>query len=277
MNFIPGHAIALKNVIDPSILNKIVNLWNFYEVEKNEEMVKYIWKCVESYIPKSCNGKKFVKYDVNRITINKVNKKERCKERGKIQKNTSSLVTLIILLNSDGYIRYFDNKGKNINFSQNAEHYTAKCVSGDALIYTNEIEYEEYRSSYIKIPLFYECLEKKVEKRVQFKKKFEIPTPNGEKFNKVTYMDEYSNVIILTPDFNNSHTVDRWHKVECEDKMIKIDKYKLPPYINTKKGRPPTPKEGYCPNCYEILPLQFPYPFTNCSGCLSPILDILHV
>ncbi len=268
MNFIPGHAIALSQVLNPVNIDKISSLWNYYEVEKNAEMVKYIYDCVEKYIPKVCNGKRFVKYD--RISVNKIVKRKRGKEREKKVKANTSLVTLIIFSNSDGYIRYFDNKEKNINFCQVATDYTARCIAGNAVIYTNEVEYEEYHSSYIKIPLFYESAIK-VEKRVDFKK-FEIPTPNGEKFNKVTYMDEYSNIITLTADISNSHSLDRWQKVEDEDKMIKIDRYKLPTYINTKKGRPPTPKEGYCPNCYEIL--HIPYPYTNCSGCLSPILCI---
>ena len=82
-------------------------------------------------------------------------------------------------------------------------------------------------------------------------------------------IDDFGRNIHLTP-FNDYYSSERWNHVEMNDKFFNIGKNELPNYINVKKGRPPTPDEDYCPNCYEIIAHDIP--ITNCSGCLSPII-----
>ena len=96
-------------------------------------------------------------------------------------------------------------------------------------------------------------------------KTFEIPTPNGLKFTNAEIVDPFGRTILLTPcqDFNS---LERWNEVINAPKNLKFYPQEI---LNPQKGRPPTYQEDYCPNCYEIIPLN--EPITNCSGCLSPI------
>ena len=103
---------------------------------------------------------------------------------------------------------------------------------------------------------------------------FEIPTPNCKKYEKVEYVDLYGEVVELSARMGNKDSEDRWCEVEVLPKVLTVEKYKPPPYIEQKRGRPPTQTEDYCPNCFEILPLSIPLHYTNCSGCLSRITHI---
>jgi hypothetical protein len=280
MNFIPGHAIFIEKAIDPNLLKILVEKWNYYEIEKNANMIEYIWKILFPLIPKECEGKKLVGYDISSISLNKkiVTKKdetpEKTFERQKRGKGSKSLLTISIICNTnEDFFRFYDNKNSNIKFIvPNADFFTVQHVAGNVILYTNKVSFSSIQTtpstpstssnpSYcLKIPVYYSN---------GIPKTFEIPTPNGEKFNKVEFVDVYGNLVTLTPDLNNPHSKERWDDIERRSKILKIQKYLLPSYINTKKGRPPTKNEDYCPNCYEIISLTENY--TNCSGCLSPI------
>lgn len=271
MNFIPGHAIFIEKAIEPNLLKILVEKWNYYEIEKNSDMIEYIWKILFPHIPKECEGKKLIGYDIGSISLNKKipsknNKIEKTFERQKRGKGSKSLLTISILCNTvpRDFLRFYDDKNSNIKFiAPNADFFTVQHVAGNAVLYTNKVSYFQECTSpcfCLKIPVYYSN---------GISKTFEIPTPNGEKFNKVEFVDVYGNLVTLTPDQNNPHSKERWEDIERRSKILKIQKYILPAYINIKKGRPPTKNEDYCPNCYEIISLSENY--TNCSGCLSPI------
>jgi Rps23 Pro-64 3,4-dihydroxylase Tpa1-like proline 4-hydroxylase len=98
---------------------------------------------------------------------------------------------------------------------------------------------------------------------------FKHPAPNDLKYKTAT-MD--NGKVTLTPNREDQNSIDRWNDVSLRPHVFKIRKAEFPGFIDTTMGRPPTWKEDYCPNCYEILPLQNNY--TNCSGCNCPVVSI---
>ena len=273
--FIPNHAVNIQPCIPPIAINALGKRWNHYDVEKNTEMMSYIWERVYSFIPKTCNGQSLIGYNLNK-TVLKTGKNETKKEEDKYYKGGISLITIFIFLeNKEGYIKFYDDKEKGVSFCKKADYFKVEISSGNAVFFTNLVRYEIPVSSCIlKIPVFYKSNNTpKIQKRVHFKKTFEIPTPNGEKFNKVQYVNN-GEVFTLTPSIFEEQNIKRWKEVESKQKVLQINKYKVPKYINNKKGRPPTNKEDYCPNCYEILSLRLPINYNNCSGCLSQIIGI---
>jgi hypothetical protein len=271
MIFIPGHAITFSLPINSNIFNSLIEGWNYYEIEKNTDMIKYIWQYLSPFVPKECEGKELVGYDIKSISLVKTTStsvtNKKISEKVKKGKNSKSLLTICLFCNSsNAFIRFYDDKKSGISFTDpKADFFTVPHTEGKAVLYTNKIQYEQYEKSktlkcYLKIPVYYKEI---------FLKTFEIPTPNGEKFNKIQHINNYGNNIILTPDLSDPNNKERWYEVEMKSKPLNIQKYVLPSYINTKKGRPPTKEEDYCPNCYEIISLSQKY--ANCSGCLSPI------
>lgn len=281
--FIPNNAIFIK----PCITNfkEIIDNWNYYETEKNLDMINYIWNFILPHIPKICNNERIVGYDLDKTTLIKTYCKsspisKKIYEKEKVDKNGNvSLVTVLIFCNHvDGKIRFYDDKKNGISFKDpNHNFYESNIETGNTFIFTNKVIYEESLCSenkyVLKIPIFYTSRKKFNKKNnIKYKKTYEIPTPNGEKFKKVECLIN-SNVVTLTPDLNNKINIKRWKDVESKNKMLNIPKYKLPDYIDVKKRRPPTDKEDYCPNCFEILSIN-PINYTNCSGCLTPIKGI---
>jgi len=285
--FIPNHGKLINPCIDNSILEKIINNWDYYETEKNHIMINQIWNIVYPHIPQTYNNQKLVGFDLDKTILNKTisNKhsykiSKKMKEKEKYDKNGNiSLVTLLICCNqSKGLIRFYDDKINGVKF-ENEEHefYQSKLDLGNIFMFTNEVSYEEnicQSNKYIlKIPIFY-TWNKKFNKKnnIKYKKTFEIPTPNGQKYTITQCIVNLKNVT-LTPDLKIKVNKIRWKEVNSRNKILIIDKYKIPSFIDTKKGRPPSFQEDYCPNCFEILSLN-PIDYTNCSNCLSPIVQI---
>ena len=284
---IPNHAKLIQPCIQEKILEKIVKEWDYYQTEKNHIMVNEIWNTLYPHIPQFCDNEKLVGFDLDKTTLikiinNKTHKiSKKVTEKGKKSGNNFSLITLLICCNSsDGLIRFYDDKPNDISF-ENPEHtyYQSKMDMGNIFMFTNKISYEENickRDKYIlKMPIFYTLTnKKKFNKRnnIQYKKTYEIPSPNGEKYKKVDCVINLKTVT-LTANTKNKINRERWAQVIDRPKILIINKYHLPNFIDNRKGRPPTNKEDYCPNCYEILPLN-PIDYTNCSNCLSPIVEI---
>jgi len=272
--FIPNHAITVEPCIPSAAMVELVKRWDHYDTEKNDVMMKYIWKIISEYIPKTCNYKSLIGYEIDKTVLTR-NKNKSKNEEIKKCKGGVSLITVLVFAEDKNFVKFYDNKTKGISFLQpNAEFYKLNVCSGNVAIFTNEVAYEIPETThFLKIPIFYK--QKLNEntyklKKVRFKKTFEIPTPNGEKFNKVQFLDK-GRIVILTPNIYEEENMKRWNEVEKREKKLRIPKKKLPEYINTKKGRPPTEDEDYCPNCYEILSTKNPIEYNNCSGCLSPI------
>lgn len=278
MNFIPGHAIWFQKVIGSEILESLLQKWDYYQIERNIDMVDYIWNILYPLIPTEYEGKKLIGYDINKVYLhNSKNKSGRIfkndffeitkykKEKENEERNTKSLLTICIFCQSyNSSIRFYDDKKSNIFFSNvKADFFAVSHKQGDLVLYTNKISYEEIsEQTCLKIPVYYS--------NKNYGKLYEMPTPNGEIFNNVFYTDNYGNNVMLSPNLSNPDSIERWNDVEGKAKVLKIQKYQIPLHINRKKGRPPIENEDYCPNCYEIIPLNTIY--ENCSGCLSPIL-----
>lgn len=287
--FIPGHAVEIRNVFPPFILDEICKQWNHYETEKNDGMMKHIWERLLPFIPKTCFNEKLVGYNLDRTMLIKkiqTEKSSRTKETEKEDRvgNVSLATLLIFCTDSETKTTFYSDKHEKVFCAQpEADFYTVNNIMGNVVLFTNKIAYEESKGktpkTVLKIPIFYtnnnntnnnsnnnsrNLLKKSLN---NFKKTYEVPTPNGEKYNNAQYVDGFGNVRVLTP----TNSTDRWNEIFHRPKTLKIQKYPLPTYIDGKMGRAPRDNEDYCPNCFEILSL--PVNYTNCSGCLSPILE----
>jgi len=102
---------------------------------------------------------------------------------------------------------------------------------------------------------------------------WEMPSPNGKRWQTVPLLNLYEEKVFLTPQLEATENELRWYEVEMKPKPIVFQEHTLSSHIEKRKARPPTQKEVHCNNCYEIMPLSFPFPFTNCNNCLSPIVS----
>lgn len=273
--FIEKQAFTVEPCVPPICFPELLKRWDHYHTEKNADIMNYIWKYISPFIPTTCNSQKLVGYDLDRVSLIKNYSKEMKREKKKIDKKRNvSLMTVLIYCEKDGAIRFHDDKEKNIKFvNPNATHYQVNMLPGNAVFFTNKVKYQVSNNYVLKIPIFYKKKVKFDLSKNQYikidKKTFEIPTPNAEKYNKVQYLDN-GNIVTLSSDLKDINVIKRWNQVENRGRILNIQKYQVPSYIDKKRGRPPTDDEDYCPNCFEILSLK-PVNYTNCSGCLSPI------
>jgi len=247
--FIENHALRVDNCLPVISIPEIMKKWNHYETEKNLDIMKFIWNHIHTYIPKKCNNHILKGYSLDRTIIIKNFNKDIKFEKEKTDKNGNISLLNVFIFCEKGQMRFHGNGLKFVN--PDASYYDVNTIHGNLAIFTNKVSYQSTEQYILKIPIFY-------------RKKLEIPTPNGEKYKKIQFLNN-GNLVVLSPNLKDENVIKRWKEVEKKN----FHKHNLPDYIDQKRGRPPTNEEDYCPNCFEILPLKFSY--SNCSGCLSDI------
>lgn len=104
------------------------------------------------------------------------------------------------------------------------------------------------------------------DKQNKIKYYFDKPKPNNLKYTETKMFLHDGTRVILTP--NNKASKNRWKEIAYRPHVFYI---KMTNYQGIV-GRPPTWNEDFCPNCYEILPIELDY--QNCSGCCQTVEHI---
>ena len=286
--FIKANALFLENAVPKTVCDQILK----FSYSENQILKLNRFDGILSYftniIPSKCDGQNFVKAsEYELLTISSSTNK---KLNGIFKKNyettsydengNCSYCTIYLYLAdfdpSFSRTEFYANPKRNLYFNHpTAVSYTTFSKAGNAVLYTHKVGVIEYGTKYaLKIKLFYTCEspcesanKKNKNKKVLFidnKIKYKVPDSNLLKFTNIKFGD-----IILSPDLKNTNTIKRWEEVVKAPKKLKILSFKVASHINSQMGRPPREDEDYCPNCFEILPLNVTY--YNCSGCLSPI------
>ncbi len=99
-----------------------------------------------------------------------------------------------------------------------------------------------------------------------------MDTSNGLKYEEAIMKTHEGIEISLTYNPNNIFSKNRWTDVLLRPHVFEIQQTNFRGFMDTNMGRPPTPLEDFCPNCYEILLLE--EDISKCSGCLCPVMSV---
>ncbi len=102
-------------------------------------------------------------------------------------------------------------------------------------------------------------------------RKMDTPISNGLKYEEAI-MKTHEGIEISLTHKNNIFSKNRWTDVLLRPHVFEIQQTDFHGFMDTDMGRPPTLLEDFCPNCYEILPLE--EDISNCSGCLCPVMSV---
>jgi hypothetical protein len=277
MQFIPNYACYLSKAVDPLICDRSVN-------DKNN--FREVWSIVKKLLPSKLGNKVLDSYDVFfykrtenldkeiYYSLRFLNDNNKTENKISNKKETEIQLNVILFCSfCTGSIRFYDlkNQGK-VFLNPNAKFFDVRILPGDLIFFMPEIPYEQSPTIGENYYFFF---------KVYYDETVDNNNNNNNNKNKIKYQNHLitkseNSSTFSTPTPNGlkytGPSTRTWEEVEKDNrKKLKIQLAESPLFVDCTKGRTPIKyKEDYCPNCYEIL--QLPYKYTNCSGCLYPVI-----